>query len=82
MELVKGCNGEQGKPRYLDEHLQSSIKLVSYEKYRTMTTQEVQGYLRYRHLLITGMPTEAVEFDEAGLQELTNLQSKVHFHGE
>jgi hypothetical protein len=28
------------------------------------------------------MPTEEIEFDESGVQELTNLDSKVHFQGE
>ena len=28
------------------------------------------------------MPTDETEFDESGLQELTNLDSKVHFQGE
>jgi hypothetical protein len=50
-----------------------------------MSVSEVQKKLRLRHLVITDMPVEQVdvpvEFDEAGLQELTNLDSKIHIQG-
>lgn len=81
-DLVMSCNGESGNPRYLEEGCVSTVEVIPYEKYRVMTTSEVQNRLRYRHLVITGMDTEEVKFDESGLQELTNLESKVHIQGE
>jgi hypothetical protein len=80
-DLVMSCNTPTGKPRYLEEGYFSSVQVIPYEKYKAMSTAEVQGCLRLHHLVITGMPTEVVEFDESGLQALTNLESKVHFHG-
>ena len=46
-----------------------------------LSTSEVQEKLRLWHIVITGMLTEEIEFNESGVQELTNLDSKVHFQG-
>ena len=77
-DLVMSCNAASGNPRYLEEDHFSS----PYDQYKTMSTSEVQERLRQRHLVITGMPMDPVDFDEHGLQELTNLESKVPFQGE
>jgi hypothetical protein len=81
-EMVMSCTTASGNPRYLEEGYMSSVEVIPYEQYRKMSTAEVQNKLRLRHLVITGMDTEEVEFDESGLQELTNLESKVHIQGE
>ena len=44
-----------------------------------LSMSEIQERLNLRHLVIPGMLTEKIEFDETGVQELTNLDSKVHF---
>jgi hypothetical protein len=81
-DLVMSCNTASGNPRYLEEGNCSSVQVITHDRYKAMSTSEVQDRLRLHHLVITGMPTEAVEFDETGLQELTNLESKVHIQGE
>jgi hypothetical protein len=81
-DLVMSCNAASGNPRYLEEGHFSSVQVIPYDQYKTMSTSEVQERLRQRHLVITGMPMDPVDFDERGLQELTNLESKVPFQGE
>ena len=70
------------QPSYLADPNTSSIEVIAYDRYKEMSAAEIQGCLRERHMVITGMPTEPVEFDEFGLQELTNLDTKIHIHGE
>ena len=69
------------EPRY-----QSAVKVIPYAQYRKLSVAEVQTILRLQHIVITDIPTEQddmpVQFDEAGLQELTNLDSKIHIQGE
>ena len=79
--LIDAGNAPSGQPRYLQEESFSSVKVIPYTQYKTMSTMEIQLMLRTWHLLITGMPTEVLEFDESGLQELTNLDSKVCIQG-
>ena len=58
------------------------VEVLTYERYQEMSTSELQDKLRYWHLVITGMPTEEVQFDESGLQVLTNWDSSVHMQGD
>jgi hypothetical protein len=59
------------------------VEVIPYTVYQKLSVSEVQAKLRLRHLVITGMPMEQViEFDEAGLQELTHLDSKIPIQGE
>ena len=84
MDHVVSCNAENGQPRYLVEGYQSGIEVIPYEEYKRLSASEVQSKLAVRHLVITHIPMEldeTVEFNEAGLQELTNLDSKIHIQG-
>jgi len=81
MELVNSCNVSNGQPQYLEEGYQSSVEVVAFVNYQKLTVSEVQAKLHLHHLVITGMPLQGdtpIEFDEVGLQELTNLDSKIH----
>ena len=78
-DLVKSCDADSGLPRYLDG--QSSIEVIDNAEYLKLSIPQIQEKLRLRHLVITGRPTETVDFDESGLQVLTNLDSKVQFQG-
>jgi hypothetical protein len=68
------------------ENYQSAIEVVPYTEYQKLSVSETQAKLQLRHLVITGVPTEQadmpIRFDEAGLQELTNLDSKIQIQGE
>jgi len=81
MELVNSCNASNGQPQYLEEGYQSSVEVVAFADYQKLTVSEVQAKLHLHHLVITGMLLQGdtpIEFDEVGLQELTNLDSKIH----
>jgi hypothetical protein len=54
---------------------------MHYNEYKAMSTSEFQEKLRYHNIVIHGMPTDTVNFDESGLLELTNLDSKINFQG-
>ena len=58
------------------------VEVLTYERYQEMLISELQDKLHYRHLVIMGMPTEEVQFDELGLQVLTNWDSSVHMQGD
>jgi hypothetical protein len=81
---VISCNTPNGTPRYLDKGYQSAIEVITYAEYQRLSVAEAQAKFRLRHLLITDVPSELeepIQFDEAGLQELTNWDSKIHIHG-
>jgi hypothetical protein len=85
-DLVDSCTAPNGRPRYMEKGYQSTVEVIPYAKYRKLSVSEVQTILRLRHIVITDVPTDLddmpVQFDEAGLQELMNLDSKVHIQGE
>jgi hypothetical protein len=65
---------------------QSAIEIIPYAEYQKLSVSETQMKLQLHHLVITGVPTEQddmpIRFDEAGLQVLTNLDSKIPIQGE
>ena len=77
-----------GKPRYISDPDTTSIHILSYADYKLLSVRAVQYLLRNQHLVITDFPTEhvaptdqVIEFDEAGLQLLTNLEAPIEFQG-
>lgn len=81
--MVDASNAPNGMPRYLQEGFMSSVEIIPYATYQKLSTAEVQSKLHLHHLVITDMPQELgpIEFDEAGLQELTHLESTIPFQG-
>jgi hypothetical protein len=76
------------KPRYISHLDTTTIRIISYTDYKLLSVKAVQSLLRDQHLVITDFPTEQVaqtdqviEFDEAGLQLLTNLEAPIEFQG-
>ena len=76
------------RPRYITDKDSSHIRVLSYGEYKIMPVVAIQSILRFRHIVITGFPTELVvptdqevAFDEAGLQLLTNLEAPIEFQG-
>ena len=65
----------------------SHIRVLSYADYKAMSVQAIQSLLRDYHIAITGFPTQNiveadhVDFDETGLQLLTNLEAPIEFQG-
>ena len=82
-EMVDGGNAPNGMPRYLEPEYKSSVEVIPYATYQTLTAAQLQTKLHLRHLVITGLPQEQgpVNFDEAGLQELTHLDSTLPIQG-
>jgi hypothetical protein len=66
----------------MDKDYQPAIEVVSYVEYQNLSVSEIQTKLQLHHLVVTGVLTEQadmpVRFDETGLQELNNLDSKIH----
>ena len=60
---------------------------MNYAEYKAMNAKEVQSVLRDQHIVIMVfpmqliVPTDAVNFDEAGLQLLKNLEAPIVFQG-
>ena len=75
------------QPRYISDPGTSHIRVLGYAEYKAMPVNEVQSLLRDYHIVITGFPTEQVvetdhvDFDEAGLQLLKNLEVPIKFQG-
>lgn len=61
----------------------SFVEVMPYAAYQKLSTAEVQSKLHIHHLVITDMPQELgpIDFDEAGLQELTHLGSTIPIQG-
>jgi alpha-D-ribose 1-methylphosphonate 5-phosphate C-P lyase len=76
------------KPRYLTDPESSFVKVIKYTDYKAMSVKMVQDVLRNQHIVITDypieliVPTDTVEFDEAGLQLLKNLEAHIQFQGQ
>ena len=80
-------NYVEDQPRYISDPKTSHVKVLSYVEYKCMAVSEVQLLLRDQHLVITDFPiqqvveAEQVDFDEAGLQVLTNLEAPIEVQG-
>lgn len=72
---------KDGKPRYLSDESSSHIKLISHAEYMNMSVKDVQDLLRQKHILLTDTPLCPLNFDEKGLQVLTNLDAMIEFQG-
>jgi hypothetical protein len=76
-----------GKPCYISDPDKSRIRVMKYADFKALTAKAVQGVLRNHHILITEYPIELVvpaddvQFDEAGLQLLKNLETNIPFQG-
>ena len=85
-ELVV-ANYVENQPRYVSDPDTSQICVLTYAEYKLKSVEEIQSLLRDNHLAITGfptdqvVPTDRVDFDEAGLQLLTNLEAPIEFQG-
>ena len=80
---MDASNAPNGMPHYLEEGYMSFVEVIPYATYQKLSTAEVQSKLHLHHLVITDMPQELgpIEFDEAGLQELSHLDSTIPIQG-
>lgn len=60
---------------------QSSIHVLSNAQFNSLTTQQVQDIFQTKHIVVTDVPTEDVQFDAKSLQQLTNLSAAIEFQG-
>lgn len=59
----------------------SPVKVLSQAEYSKMSANEVQTLLKTKHMVITDIPNDTVQFDEDGLQILTNLDAQIDIRG-
>ena len=78
----------QKYPRYISSPRSSFIEVIDYTKYQALSVRQVQSILAGKHIVITNIPPAQlggthgpVEFDEAGLCHLRNLDSPIKFQG-
>jgi hypothetical protein len=62
--------------------LASSIFIIPWAEFMKMPNVEIQQIFRHRHILVTGTPTDPMNFDEEGLSTLAPLHQKNVFQGE
>ena len=80
-------NYVQDRPRYTSDPDTSHVRVLTYAEYKVKSVGEIQSLLRDYHLVITDfptnqvVPTDRVNFNEAGLQLLTNLEAPIEFQG-
>ena len=60
----------------------SSIFVVEYEDFSTLDPFLVQEIFRHRHILVTGVPHENMEFNEHGLSYLGSIYRPIEIQGE
>jgi hypothetical protein len=70
------------QPPYITQKDLSFIDVVPHANYEAMSVKDVQTLLRRKHIVVPDIPIKPLTFDEEGLQELTNMDAKVHVQGE
>ena len=77
-----------GKPHFISDPDNSHIRVMKYVDFKALTAKAVQGVLQNHHILITEypielvVPTDDVQFNEAELQLLKNLETNIPFQGQ
>lgn len=69
------------QPRHISSPSTSSFAFISHKKFKEKSSHDVQSLMRTKHLVVTGMPSRDIGFDEKGLKTLTNLQAKISIQG-
>jgi hypothetical protein len=59
----------------------SSIFVVEWSKFKTMSTQEIQRVFSQRHILVLNAPVETVNFDREGLETLGSMTTTREVQG-
>lgn len=59
----------------------SSIFVVDFDDFKSMTAQEVQDIFRHRHILVRNGPVETRPFNLESLEMLGSLTTKVSMQG-
>lgn len=73
---------ELGLPLYLSQSTRSIVRVISQNHYQNMSAADVHSTIRGCHILVSGVSTETLEFNEVGLQALRGLDAAVRIHGE
>jgi hypothetical protein len=60
----------------------SSIFVVDFDDFKSMTAKEVQDIFRHRHILVRNSPVETRPFDLESLEMLGSLTAKVSMQGQ
>ena len=77
--IISGFSG--GKPPHLSEPHNSAFHIVTHDMFEKMSVKEIQDIFRKRHILVTNIPSAAMEFDSKGLSTLTSLSTVTYMQG-
>ena len=61
------------KPEFVD--------IMTYDEYKIQSDAVIVEKLRYRHLLVTGIPDQKHALDKSGLCKLTSMNRVITIHG-
>jgi hypothetical protein len=92
LRVILGClesSIPEGRPRFHDPSARSlnydpegsSIFIVDYSTFLSMHPSQIQKVFRHRHVLVSNVPTEKMEFDLEGLSSIGSLSKPISIQG-
>jgi hypothetical protein len=70
-----------GQPRYISDPDNSVLWIIPHDQFKKLPVREVQNLLAGCHIVVTGVPTETLAFDEDGLESLQGLDATTEIQG-
>ena len=92
LRVILGClesSIPEGRPRFHDPSARSlnydpegsSIFIVDYSTFLSMHPSQIQKVFRHRHILVSNVPTDEMEFDLEGLSSIGSLSKPISIQG-
>lgn len=71
-----------GLPLHVSDPQKSAFFVMTEGEFKSSTIEEIQDIFQHKHILVTGMHSETLQFDSRGLSSLTRLSTVTHIQGE
>lgn len=68
-------------PRHMAHPDTSLMSMITYTRFKHMSTTAIQKLISDRHVVVTGIPGRQHNFDLAGLRTLCSQKKVFHIHG-
>jgi hypothetical protein len=68
-------------PLHVARPSESVFRILSNADYESKSPQEIQDLLRQKHIIVTGIPSHPMKFDEDGLETLKALDATIDIQG-
>src|ERR1700678_2626578 len=92
LQVILGClesSIPEGRPQFHDPSARSlnydpegsSIFIVYYSTFLSMHPSQIQKVVRHRHILVSNVPTDKMEFDLEGLSSIGSLSKRISIQG-